>query len=53
MHFLLDKGYFMLAYRMIENHTAYSLTLDLDRQYCTATPDLDRWHRTATTRLCR
>jgi hypothetical protein len=22
MHFLLDKGYFMLAYRMIENHTA-------------------------------
>ena len=21
MHFLLDKGYFMLAYRMIENHT--------------------------------
>jgi hypothetical protein len=24
MHFLLDKGYFMLAYRMIENHTGPS-----------------------------
>ena len=25
MHFLLDKGYFMLAYRMIENHTGGNL----------------------------